>query len=213
MSRLHARRADLLPFLKAIVDHRAEVDGPRGARTARRLADELGREPAEARSGNWLLPASRAAPGGTGERLRGITLLGPSRLLSRLRDSDRAAPAATLGMLRHHKGWRRVSAALIPGRPAHGDGSPAAEPAGSPSSATLTVVATGPPARVAARDAEVLAAAGPMSMAVEADLAAVLVADVCLPLTPPSLVDPTGRSQPAPEFTGTSNSHRRLGVS
>jgi hypothetical protein len=210
VSRLHALRADLVPFLTAIVDGRAEVGDPQVARSARRLAHELRRELAEARSGSWLLPVSPEA----GERWPGVTLLDPRRLLGRLRDSDRAALIALLGMLRHHGEWQRVSVALAPGgEDAHGDDSPAAETPGRPSSAMLIVVAMGAPAEAASRDADVIAAASRLSMALETDLPAMLVAEAHLSLTPPSLMSLREEARSVPDFTTRQGNRGPLGTS
>jgi hypothetical protein len=195
--RLQALQAEVIPLLADIANGSAEVDDQQVARTARRLAGSLRRELVEARSGSWLLPASPAAASadGSGERWPGIVLLDPHRLLARLCDSDRAGLIALLDMLRIHSGWQRVSLALTPhdGCTRSDDGS-AEEPTDDPSSAALTVVATGIPAAAAAQDADVIAAASRLGAAVEADSATVLVADALLALGPSSLIAP--REQP-----------------
>jgi hypothetical protein len=189
--RLQALQAEVIPLLTDVASRRAAVDDPQVARTARRLASDLRAELVEGRSGSWLLPSSPSAASGEGPggRWPGIVILDPGRLLGRLRDTDRAALIALLDMLRIHPGWQRVSVALAPGdgRIWGNDNSDEGSSA-VPLAAMLTVVAQGPLAPAAARDAEVVAAASRLSAEVEAESATVLVAEARLTLAPSSLI-------------------------
>lgn len=190
--RLQALQAEVIPLLADVANGSAEVNDPQVARLARRLAGDLRRELVEARSGNWLLPASPSAAAGDepGERWPGIVLLDPGRLLSRLRDTDRAAVIALFDMLRIHLGWQRVSLALTPDDShVRSDDYDIQFPDDSPT-ATLTVVATGSAAAAAVRDADVIAAASRLGARLDADSATVLVADARLVLAPSSLAAP-----------------------
>jgi hypothetical protein len=185
-ARLGALQAEVIPLLTSVATGSAAVDDEQVARTARRLAGEIRRELVEARSGSWLLPAAPSAAAGNGaDAWPGIVLLDPRRLLARLQDADRAALIVLVGALRRHSGWHRVSVALTPGDTSHAR---TGEPAATPSSATLTVVATGPPAATAARDVDVIAAARRLTASVEADSATVFVAEAALPLARTSLI-------------------------
>jgi hypothetical protein len=193
-SRLQALQAEVIPLLAAVANGSAEADDQQVARTARRLAGDLRRELVEGRTGSWLLPASPSAASadGSGEHWPGIVLLDPHRLLARLRDGDRAALIALVDMLRIQAGWQRVSVALVPGDARiRNDDDPAVESPYGPSSATLTVVATGSPAAAAARNADVIAAASRLGAAVEADSATMLIADARLAIDPSGLIAPT----------------------
>jgi hypothetical protein len=194
--RLQALQAEVIPLLADVATRRADPGDPQVARTARRLSSALRAELVEGRSGSWLLPSSPSAAsgGGPGERWPGIVALDPSRLLGRLRDTDRAALIALLDMLRTHSGWQRVSVALAPGGGHNrGNDHPGAEPSAGPPTVTLTVVAQGPPATAASHDAEVIAAASRLDAEVEVESSTVLVAEARLALAPPSLiVEPDG---------------------
>lgn len=187
-ARLNALRAEVIPLLTSVATGSAAVDDAQVARTARRLAGEIRHELVEARSGSWLLSASPAqASDDRSDAWPGLVLLDPRRLLARLRDADRAALIVLVDTLRRHSGWQRVSVALTPG-----DSSQArtGEPSAGPSSATLTVVATGPLAAAAVRNVDVIAAARRLTAAVEADSATVLVAEARLALARSSLISP-----------------------
>jgi hypothetical protein len=187
--RLTALRAAVIPLLTSVANGSAAVDDPQVARTARRLAGDLRRELAEARTGSWLLPAAPSAPSAPGtDRWPGIVLLDPRRLLGRLRDTDRSALIALFDMLRLHTGWQRVSVALTPAD------EPPESPADDPSSATVTIVATGTPAAAACGDVDVVAAARRLGAAVEADSATVLVAEARLALVRSSLITTGARA-------------------
>ena len=114
-------------------------------------------------------------------------LLDPHRFLARLRDADRGALIVLVDTIRRHSGWQRVSVALTPG-----DSSPASpgDLAADPSSAALTVVATGPPATAAVRDVDVIAAARRLTAVVEADSATVLIAEASLAIARSGLIGP-----------------------
>ena len=196
-SRLQALQSEVIPLLAAVANGSAEVDDQQVGRAARRLAGDLRRELVEARTGSWLLPAtpSAASADGSGEHWPGIVLLDPQRLLGRLRDADRAALIALFDMLRIQSGWQRVSVALIPGDPRIGnDDDLAAESPHGPSTATLTVVATGPPAAAAARNADVIAAASRLGATIETDSARALIADARLAIGPSGLIAPRERA-------------------
>ena len=187
-ARLSALRAAVIPLLSSVANGRTAVDDAQVAQTARRLAGEIRRELVEARSGSWLLAAapSRAAadrPDGW----PGVVLLDPHRFLARLRDADRGALIVLVDTIRRHSGWQRVSVALTPG-----DSSPASpgDLAADPSSAALTVVATGPPATAAVRDVDVIAAARRLTAVVEADSATVLIAEASLAIARSGLIGP-----------------------
>jgi hypothetical protein len=179
--RLQALRAEVIPLFSGIADGTLAVDDPHVALLAHRLGADLRRELTAARSGQWLLPVSRAAQRdtkGTSPAPR-VDLLDPHRLLSRLQDADRAGLAALLDVLHSFAEWQRLSLALAPG-----DDRPAA-PGGSPSAASATVVATGSGAAAACRDAAVVVAARQLGAGLHLETSDVLVAETSLALRPP----------------------------
>jgi hypothetical protein len=170
--RLQALQAEVVPLLAKVADGAAAADDPQVARLAHRLAADLRRELVTARSGQWLLLASTAAPeeGGVTSPGASVDLLDPQRCLGRLRDADRAALTALLGVLHGYSDWQRLSVAL------------AAEEALA--AATITVVATGSQAGRAARDAAVAAAARQLGAGLHLETSDVLVAERTLALAP-----------------------------
>ncbi len=163
--RLRALRAEVVPLLAGVADGTVAVDDPDVAQLAHRLGAGLRRELVAARSGRWLL-ASRAAPGASPGP--SVDVLDPHRCLGRLRDTDRAALAALLGVLHRYSGWQRLSVALAP--------------EDALATAVITVVATGSRAGAAARDAAVVAAARQLDARLHLATSDVLVAETALAL-------------------------------
>lgn len=165
--RLRSLQAEAVPLLAGVADGTLATDDPQVARLARRLGADLRRELVAARSSSqWLLPVSWADPGPS------VELLDPHRLLGRLDDTDRAALAALLSVLRGAADWQRLSVAL------------AQEDESAP--AAVTVVATGPDAAVAAGDAAVAAAARQLGARLGLEAGDVLVAETNLIPGPPA---------------------------
>jgi hypothetical protein len=179
--RLQALRAEVIPLFTGIADGTLAVDDAHVALLAHRLGSDLRRELTAARSGQWLLPVSRAAQRDTKDTSPAprVDLLDPHRLLSRLQDADRAGLAALLDVLHSFADWQRLSLAMAPE-----DNRPAA-PGGSPSAATATVVATGSDAAAACRDAAVVAAARQLGAGLHLETSDVLVAETSRALSPP----------------------------
>jgi hypothetical protein len=163
--RLRALRAEVVPLLASVADGTVAVDDPDVAQLAHRLGAGLRRELVAARSGRWLL-ASMAAPGASPGP--SVDVLDPHRCLGRLRDTDRAALAALLGVLHRYSGWQRLSVALAP--------------EDALATAVITVVATGSRAGAAARDAAVVAAARQLDARLHLATSDVLVAETALVL-------------------------------
>jgi len=180
--RLQALQAEVVPLLAAVVDGTVALDNPHVAMLAHRLGADLRRELVAARSGQWLLLASMAAPEETELTSPGpsVDLLDPHRCLSRLRDADRAALAALLGVLHRYSDWQRLSVALAPESVL--PGIPGGRPEEAPTTATITVVATGSRARAAAQDVAVVAAARQLDASLHLETSNVLMAEKALAL-------------------------------
>jgi hypothetical protein len=166
--RLRSLQAEAVPLLAGVADGTLAPDDPQVAALARRLGADLRRELVAARSSQWLLSVSwsGADPGPS------VDLLDPHRLLGRLADTDRVALAALLSVLRDFADWQRLSVALAP--------EPPEPPESDPASAVVTVVATGPDAATAARDAAVAAAARQLGARLGLEASDVLVAETNL---------------------------------
>jgi hypothetical protein len=178
--RLRSLQAEAVPLLAGVADGTLAPDDPQVAALARRLGADLRRELVAARSSQWLLSVSwsGADPGPS------VDLLDPHRLLGRLADTDRVALAALLSVLRDFADWQRLSVALAPEAPEPPD--PPEPPERGPASAVVTVVATGPDAATAARDAAVAAAARHLGARLGLEASDVLVAETNLILGSPA---------------------------
>jgi hypothetical protein len=175
--RLQALRAEVVPLLESLADGIVTADDPQVARLAHQIGANLRRELVAARSGHWLLLPSTATPGES--KVRGVDLLDPNRCLSRLRDRERAALAVLLDALYRYSDWQRLSVVLTP---EEGHPNPRGGPEAVLTTATITVVATGPLARAAAQDAAVAAAARQFDADLHLEMSNILVAETSLAL-------------------------------
>jgi hypothetical protein len=166
-ARLARLRDETVPLLRAVASGELSPSDPRSAERARRLSDDLRRELLESRSGSWFLEdgvTARWAP----------DLFDPGHCLERLSETDRASLAVLIRSLRKGRDWERVSVTLAAQTQGYPDDRYAQDDA---TQAELLVIALGRPARAAAGDLVVQAAASRLGAVLASESTHILTAD------------------------------------